>query len=416
MKLSLFIARRIASGSKGTFSTTIHRIAIASIGLGLAVLILAFMVLLGFKSEIKGKIYSFSGHLIINKYTLSTSFEETSITLSDALLDTLDAYPLTLRYQPYAMKAGLIRSYQDKGSEKPKERAEIQGIIFKGIDQRFDTASFTKHLIAGRFPDLPQKGYSTEVILSKKIATYLRLKVGDPAIIYFVQDPPKYRKLKVVGLYETGLEEVDEKIMIGDIGLVRKINNWPDSLVGGVEVFLKDPSQMERAEYELFTSLDENLYVDKVTDKHVQIFDWLDLLNRNVVILLGIILFVSGTSIISILLILIMERTQMVGLMKALGAPDRLIQSVFVWSGMRLLAYGCLLGNALGLSLGLVQKYLQVIPLDAVTYYMDFVPIELDIGIIFLLNLGVMTLIGLTLYIPVSVVSRVRPVQAIKFD
>ncbi|MEQ9466420.1 MAG: ABC transporter permease [Ekhidna sp.] len=405
MNLPFFISRRISGKSAGSFSSIINRIAVVSIGLGLAVLILAFMVLYGFKKEIKDKIYSFSGHLIISKYTLSTSFEETSITVDDSLIQELNSYPLTERVQPYAMKAGLLKTEE-----------EVQGVIVKGVDESFDTLGFHKHMVAGRFPNLQKDDYSTEVALSKRVSNYLELQVGDEVLIYFVQNPPRFRRLQVTGIYETGLEEFDEKIIIGDLDLVRRINNWPDTLAGGIEVFLTDTDQMEKAWNDLFNSLDIDLYVDQVTDRYVQIFDWLNLLNRNVVILLTIILFVSGTSIISILLILIMERTQMIGVLKSLGAQNKLIRRVFVLNGLQLIIRGLFWGNVIGLSLGFIQYYFKIIPLDAANYYMTHVPIEIDVLTIVGLNLLVLTLIGLTLLIPVAIISRVRPVRAIRFD
>ena len=416
VNLSFFISNRISVESKGSFSSTISRIAIISIALGLAVLIIAFMVLYGFKREIKRKIYSFSGHLIINKYTLSTSYEETSIVLDDSLIRTLEDYPLTERFQPYAMKAGLVRRLSKDAGQTSGAKEEIQGVIFKGVDHQFDTSYFKRHLVEGRFPDFSTDGYSTEAAFSRKVANYLRLNTGDEVMIYFVQDPPRYRKLNVVGIYETGLEEFDEKIVFGDLDLIRRINNWPDSLAGGIELFIKDISQLERAENELWNTLDVSLYVDKVTDRYIQIFDWLNLLNRNVMILLTIILFVAGTSIISILLILIMERTQMIGLLRVLGGEVKLIRSVFIWNGLRLIIKGLLWGNVIGTSLGLIQFYFELIPLDEATYYMDHAPIEIDIPIILGLNLLILLLVGLTLFIPASIISRVSPVKAVRFD
>ena len=416
VNLSFFISNRISVESKGSFSSTISRIAIISIALGLAVLIIAFMVLYGFKREIKRKIYSFSGHLIINKYTLSTSYEETSIVLDDSLIRTLEDYPLTERFQPYAMKAGLVRRLSKDAGQTSGAKEEIQGVIFKGVDHQFDTSYFKRHLVEGRFPDFSMDGYSTEAAFSRKVANYLRLNTGDEVMIYFVQDPPRYRKLNVVGIYETGLEEFDEKIVFGDLDLIRRINNWPDSLAGGIELFIKDIDQLERAENELWNTLDVSLYVDKVTDRYIQIFDWLNLLNRNVMILLTIILFVAGTSIISILLILIMERTQMIGLLRVLGGEVKLIRSVFIWNGLRLIIKGLLWGNVIGIALGLIQFYFELIPLDEATYYMDHVPIEIDIPIILGLNLLILLLVGLTLFIPASIISRVSPVKAVRFD
>ncbi len=405
MNFPHFIAKRISHQTAGSFSTTISRIAVITISLGLVVLLLAFMILYGFKGEIKDKIYSFSGHLIINKYTLSTSFEETSIVVDDSLINIVSEYPLTERYQPYAMKAGLLKTDE-----------EVQGVIIKGVDSLFDKTGFSKHIIAGKFPDLDAETYSTEVTLSSKIANYLKLNVGDEVLVYFVQNPPRFRRLQVTGIYETGLEEFDEKLIIGDLDLVRRINNWPDSVAGGLEVFISDTDQLADAEEDLFNTVGIDLDVDKVSDRFVQIFDWLNLLNRNVVILFTIILFVCGTSIISIMLILIMERTQMIGILKALGSNDQLIRRVFFWNGFRLLGRGLLWGNLIGLTLGFVQYYFKIIPLDAANYYMSHVPIIFDWLTIVLINLLVLALIGLTLLIPITIVSRVQPVKAIRFD
>ena len=363
------------------------------------------MVLYGFKKEIREKIYSFSGHLIVTKYTMSTSFEDASITVTDSLLNELKKYPLTKNVQPYAMKAGLL-----------KTKEEVQGVILKGVDENFDTLGFSKHLLKGRFPDFSEEAYSTEVALSKRISNYLELDVSDEVLIYFVQNPPRFRRLQVTGIYETGLEEFDEKIILGDLDLVRRMNNWPDTLAGGIEVFIKDTDLLDKAKNDLWNMLDVDLYVDKVTDKYIQIFEWLNLLNRNVVVLLTIILLVSGTSIISILLILIMERTQMIGVLKSLGATNAFIRRVFVFNGIQLIVRGLIWGNLIGLSLGAAQYYFKIIPLDATSYYMDHVPIQIDIQTVLGLNLLILILIGFTLLIPVTIISRVNPVKAIRFD
>ncbi len=417
MNLPFFISKRISKESVGSFSSIINRIAVISISFGLTILIISFIVLFGFKKEIENKIYSFSGHLIVTKYTLSSSFEASPIVVNDSLIQKINANPLIKSVQPYIMKAGLLQA-QKKSKNKLGylERGEIQGIIFKGIDEKFDIQGFKKHLLKGKFPNLSTKPYSTEIILSKKIANYLKLEVGDETIIYFVQNPPRYRKLQITGIYETGLEEFDEKIILGDIDLVRRINNWADTLAGGIEVFIADTDKLEQAEMELFHELDVDLYVDKVTDRYIQIFDWLNLLNRNVVILLVIILFTSGTSIISILLILIMERTQMIGILKSLGAQNRLIRRVFIFNGIKLIVNGLFWGNLIGLGLGFIQFYFRIIPLDSANYYMKYVPIEFDWLTIASLNALVLLLIGLTLLIPVAIISRVKPVRAIRFD
>lgn len=405
MNLPLFISRRISKESTGSFSSIINRIAIISIALGLAVLILAFMVLYGFQSEIKNKIFSLSGHLIVSKYTLDTSYEESAIVVNDSILSLIMANQRVSQIQPYVMKAGLLKTAE-----------EVQGVIIKGVDETFDTLAFNKNMIRGSFPDFSGEKYSTEVAISQRVSNYLALDTGSSVIIYFIQNPPRYRKLKIVGVYETGLEEFDEKIIIGDMNMIRRINNWPDTLVGGLEVFIKDTNELEEAESELFYDLPGDLYVDKVSDKYIQIFDWLNLLNRNVLVLIVIILFVSCTSIISILLILIMERTQMIGLMKAIGANDGLIRRSFVWNGILLISKGLLFGNIVGVGIGLIQYWFKVIPLDATNYYMSHVPIQIDIPTIMGLNVLVLLVISLTLIIPVQVISKVQPVKAIRFD
>ncbi len=405
MNLPFFISKRISQEASGSFSNIINRVAVVSIGLGLAVLIIAFMVLFGFKKEIKDKIYSFSGHLIVSKYTLSTSFEESTIVINDSLIRTLKNYPLTERVQPYAMKAALLKTDE-----------EVQGVIIKGVDESFDTLGFSKHMMEGRFPNVYSEKYSTEVALSKRVSNYLELGVNDEVLVYFVQNPPRFRRLKVTGIYETGLEEFDEKIIIGDLDLLRRMNNWPDSIAGGIEVFISDTDKLKQAESELYNTLSIDLYVDKVTDRYLQIFEWLNMLNRNVVILLAIILFVSGTSIISILLILIMERTQMIGILKSVGASNQMIRRVFVFNGLQLIIKGLLWGNAIGITIGLIQKYFKLIPLDEANYYMSHVPIVIDTSTILALNLLILIIIGLTLLIPVAIISRVQPVKAIRFD
>ncbi|WP_436515889.1 ABC transporter permease [Ekhidna sp. To15] len=405
MNLPFFISKRISKEASGSFSNIINRVAVVSIGLGLAVLIIAFMVLFGFKKEIKDKIYSFSGHLIVSKYTLSTSFEESTISIDDSLLLTLKSYPLTERVQPYAMKAALLKTDE-----------EVQGVIIKGVDESFDTLGFKKHMVEGRFPNVYSDKYSTEVALSRRVSNYLELDVDDEVLVYFVQSPPRFRRLQVTGIYETGLEEFDEKIIIGDLDLLRRMNNWPDSIAGGIEVFISDTDKLDQAETELYNMLSIDLYVDKVTDRYLQIFEWLNMLNRNVVILLTIIIFVSGTSIISILLILIMERTQMIGILKAVGASNQMIRRVFVLNGLQLIVKGLLWGNFIGLSIGMIQKYLKLIPLDEANYYMSHVPIVIDTPTILGLNFLILILIGLTMLIPVAIISRVQPVKAIRFD
>ncbi|XOV93939.1 MAG: ABC transporter permease [Bacteroidota bacterium] len=405
MNLPYFISGRIAKNEQGSFSSTIARIAIISIAVALSSLILAFLILGGYQNVITSKIYSFSGHVIINKYTLSNSVEETSIVVSDSLLETVKSMEGVNYVQAYAFKYGLL-STED----------EVQGVLVKGIDENFDRADFEQHMIRGKFPEFPDDNYGTQVAISEKISTILKLDVGDEVTIFFVQKPLRFRKLQITGIYETGLEEIDENIILGDIKLVRRINNWDDDQVGGLEVYLDNPDDQAIAEETLFNKVDFDMYVQKVSDKYIQIFEWLRMLNRNVLILLVIVLFVACFNMVSILLILILERTQMIGIFKTLGASNALIRRIFLFNGLNLIVKGLLWGNMIGLSFCFAQYYFKLIPLDASNYYVSYVPISLDFGIVLFLNIMAVIVVGITLFIPLSIISRIQPVKAIRFD
>ncbi|MEQ9425009.1 MAG: ABC transporter permease [Cyclobacteriaceae bacterium] len=404
MNLPYFISSRIRHEEQGSFSSIISKIAIASIALGLAAMIISFLILRGFENVIKEKIYDFSGHLQVTKYTLTEALEEQPISLNSNFYQKYDELGYIKHVQEFAHKPGLFKT--DK---------EVQGVVIKGVSESFDLDAFKDNIIEGSFIEFSDSTYSNDILISRRISRKLQIALNDEVITYFVQDPPRFRKLKVVGIYDSGLEEFDNKMVIGDLDMIRRLNNWPDSLAGGLEVFINDPNQMDQAEIELFGTIDYDLYVDKVSDKYVQIFDWLVLINQNVVIFLVLVLFISSFNMVSILLILIMERTQMIGIFKALGARDSLLRRIFTLNGIYLVLKGMVLGNLIGIGLGFLQYQFHLIPLDPVNYYMSYVPIHWDFQVIFLLNLLTFILVNLTLLIPTIIVSRIVPVKAIRF-
>ncbi|MCP4457977.1 MAG: ABC transporter permease [Cytophagales bacterium] len=405
MNLPLFISRRIAKNESGSFSSTIHRIAVVSISISLMALIVAYMVLYGFQGAIRDKVFNLSGHLTVNKYALSNSFEETSILASDSLMHVLTSHENIRHVQRFVLKAGLLKTDE-----------EVQGIILKGVGSDFDTANFSTQMIDGVFPDFEGEKYSTDVAISDKIANLLRLQVNEKVTIFFAQQPPRYRRLTVTGIYSTGMEEFDDRFIFGDIDMIRRINDWSDQQAGGIEVFLEDESQIEAMEGELFNTLDIDLNVISSYRQYPQIFEWLKLLDRNVLVLLALIVFVASFGMISMVLILIMERTRMVGMMKALGSADQMIRKVFLYSGLQLIAKGLIIGNVLGLMICWLQYEFQLIPLDAANYYMHFVPVIFDWPTIIGLNVMIVVMVGLTLFIPIRVVSSIEPIKAIRFD
>lgn len=405
MNLSYFISKRISGKETNSFSGTIHKIAIASIGFGLAIMIISFLILKGFQHNIQEKIISFGGHLQVTKFTLSQSYEEDPISKNLALFQDYSKHKYIDHIQEYANKAGLLKANE-----------EVEGIVLKGVSSTFDLTNFEQNIIEGDFPDLDGESTTNEIMVSQNIANKLNLILGDDALIYFIQNPPRVRKLQISGIYETGMEDFDEKIILGDIRLVQRINNWPDSLVGGFEIFLQDFDQADYYQSQLEDEVGYELYIEKISDKYVEIFDWLLLLNRNVVIFLSLTLFVACFNMVSILLILIMERTQMIGVFKALGATNKIIRRIFVYNGIQLIVKGLLLGNFIGIAFGVLQSRFQFFTLDPKNYYMEFVPIEWNWSIIILLNMLTFITISFVLIIPTMIISRISPMKSIRFD
>lgn len=405
MNLSYFISSRINTANQSSFSAIIHKIAIASIALGLAVMIVSFLILKGFQQNITDKVVSFGGHLQITRYTFGNMYAENPISNKMDFYTHPEKYPLLSHVQQFAYKPGLLKT-QD----------EVLGVMLKGVGQEYDRQRFSANMLEGEFPQHQDTAVSSQVVVSQKIADQLRLKVGDDVIMYFVQNPPRFRRLSVSGIYSTGMEDFDESLILGDIKLVRQLNNWSDTLAGGMEIYLKDFDKMDQAQEQLYELTNYSYYVEKITDRSIQIFEWLNLLNRNVVIFLALILFVASFNMVSILLILIMERTPMIGTLMALGATNGQLRRIFITNGMLMVLKGIVLGNIIALGFGFLQQQFKLIPLDKENYYMDTVPILWDWPMIIGLNILIFVLVMLILLIPSTIISRIQPIKAIKFD
>ncbi|MBD3630930.1 FtsX-like permease family protein [Cyclobacterium sp.] len=406
MNLSYFIAKRISFKKTGGFTGTIHRIAVASIALGLSIMIISFLILGGFQEVISNKVFSFTGHYQVNRYVMSQPLDESPSSKESNFYTNYSNLDKIRHVQVYANKPGLI-----KGEE------EVEGVMMKGVGPGFDSLSFKSSLVKGRFIHFNENGSAAnEIIISTKIARKMLLDVGDRVTMYFVQDPPRFRRMEVVGIYETFLEDFDDKIVLGDIQVIRVLNDWDKSQVGGFEVFLNDPQDIDSYEEALYNFLDYDLRLVKVTDKFIQIFDWLELLNNNVYVFLALILFVAAFNMVSILFILIMERTPMIGLLKALGAKNRQIRNIFIWNGVRIIGRGMILGNIIGLGFGWIQEYTQLIKLNPENYYMSFVPVFWNWPIIIGLNILILLITTAVLFIPAMITSNVNPIKSIKFD
>ena len=412
MNLSYFVSKRISRGEKSGFSSTIHSIAIASIGLGLGAAIVSFLIMNGFQETVKNRIYSFNGHLLITKFSMDNSVEEVPFDINFDVFNKRNELDFVDHMQEYAHKAGLI-----------KTKDEVLGVVLKGVGKSFDSTAFKTNMVAGNFIHFPDSGYSNDIVLSKIIANKLRVQIGDAVTIHFFQTPPRFRRLTVTGIYETNLSEYfDGKIVIGDIRLIQRLNDWADSVAGGIEVFLRDGVPVDEAQTRLEALLEQDMKknfdkdAETIGEKYFQVFEWLNLLDRQVGILLVIILFVICVNMISIILILVMERTQMIGMLKALGASNRLIRSIFIYNGISLIFKGLILGNLLGIGFCFLQDTFKIIKLNPEDYYMQFVPVSWHWDVVLMLNLLTFLVVTIVLLVPTAIVSRVTPIKAIRFD
>ncbi|MDO6389160.1 ABC transporter permease [Pontibacter sp. BT731] len=404
MNVSKFISDKISEVQAGSFTTSVTKIAIISIAAGIAIMIVSFAILEGFRDEIRNKIFSFGAHLQISKYDTNNSFEGAPISTATGINSTEEIAGIK-HIQGFARKTAIIKT-QD----------EVLGVVMKGVGRDYDLSAMRDNLDEGGVVTFSDTASSKDVMLSRKIANKLRLKVGDEAIFYFIQNPPRARKLRVAGVFNTGLEEFDEVFVIGDLQLIRELNNWPDTLVGGVEILLKDFDQIDVVADQVFDQMNYDLQLEKITDRHAQLFDWLQLLRKNVVIFLVLIIFVATFNMVSTVFIMIIERISMIGVLKAIGATDAQIRKIFYFRGLSLTLKGMLWGNVIGLGFCAIQYYFQLIPLDPENYYMDTVPISWNFGIIIALNVITLMMTMLAILIPAAMVARIKPVRAIKFD
>ncbi len=395
-----------------TFSRPINRIVIAGIALSIAVMILAFAILTGFKQEIRNKIAGFSGHIQVLNFDSNYSFETTPISSRQKFTDKLNNYKGFENIHVFATKAGIIKTEEN-----------IQGVVLKGVGTDYDWSFFMKNLVEGSVLSLSDSSISNGVVISKKISGLLSLGVGDAFAMYFVQEPPRMRRFTVEGIYETSVEAMDKVYILGDIRHIRRLNGWGEDQVSGFEIFIDNFKDIDLMTFIVrdaigykFEEDQEKLKVTNLRIKYPQILDWLNFQDTNVIVIVVLMLLVAAFTMISGLLILILEKTNMIGILKALGSGNRLIQKIFINQAAYIIATGLLWGNLIGYGIAVIQKKFELISLDPSSYYLTTVPVNIDILHIILLNLGTILIILLMLLIPSRLVASISPVKAIKFD
>ena len=411
MNYELFIARRIIASKqyRKSVSSPIISISILAIAIGIIVMLFSVATGVGLQRKIKEKISGFNGDIQISHYDANNSrVTVTPVSKDQDFYPDFREVPNVRKVQVFATKAGIIRTPD-----------EFEGIVLKGVGSDYDWSFFDEYLKSGHLPDFTGE-LSEEVLVSQKTANRLRLQTGDSFHMFFVKDDPNKapnsRKFIVAGIFDSGFEEFDETFIIGDIRHVQRINRWEEDQVGGFEVFIHDFDKLRTTGAEVYQAIDPTLNALTTAEKYPAIFEWLSLFDTNIVVIIGVMILIAGINMITALLVLILERTQMIGVLKALGSQNWSIRKVFLYNASYLIGKGLFFGNLIGLGLLLAQKYFGIIRLNPETYYVNEAPVHLSVGTLFLINAGTLLLCLLMLLVPSYIVSKISPVKAIKFD
>ena len=411
MNYEYFIAKRIIGSKayKSSISAPIIKIGIAAIAIGIVVMMVAIATGIGLQQKIRDKVVAFNGHVIITKYDSNNSQESVaSISTKQDFYPQFTSVDGIKHIQAVATKFGVIRTETD-----------FEGLVLKGVGGDYDWSYFKEFLVEGRVPDYTQKR-NEDVLMSQYIANRLGFKVGDTFQMFFKKDDPE--KLPniitytIVGIYNSGFQELDATYVIGDIRHIQRINRWEDDQVGNFEVFIDDYGDLEEKGIEVFKAIPSELDAQTVTQSYYSIFEWIKIFDKNIYGIIGIMILVAGINMITALLVLILERTQMIGILKALGSNNWSIRKLFLYNAGYLILLGLFWGNLLGLGLLFAQEQFKLFPLDPSVYYVTEAPVYINFGYILALNIGTLVLCLLMLLVPSYIITKISPVKAIRFE
>jgi lipoprotein-releasing system permease protein len=411
VNLEFFLARRIISSKdyKSSVSAPIIKIAITAIILGMVVMLVSIATGVGLQKKIKEKVSAFNGDIIITNFDTNFS-NDSQIPISKEQ----DFYPKFTsvegikHIQVTALKGGVIRTATD-----------FEGVVVKGVGDDYNWEFFEDFLVKGKLPNY-SGSINDELLISEYLANRLQLTIGDKAPTFFLNADegkrPRNIGFTIVGIYNSGFLEFDEQFIIADIKQIQRLNKWDDNQIGGFEVFVEDFDTIRETGNKVYDEIGSTLDTQTIRDKYSSIFEWLDLFDFNIVLIIGIMILVASINMITALLVLILERTQMIGVLKALGSSDWSVRKVFLYNAIYLIGVGLFWGNVIGLGILLIQKKFKLFPLDPSTYYVTEAPVYFDVGHILLLNLGTFLLCLLFLVVPSYLISKVSPVKAIRFE
>lgn len=415
MNFPLFIARRLYSerGENNKVSKPALYIATTGVALGLAVMIISVCVILGFKHNIRDKVTGLGAHATVANFVSLHGSEQRPIDYSDSIRNVLKKTPGLKSMQSFAMTQGILKTDSD-----------FMGVAYKGIAADYDTAFIHSCMTEGSIPGFSDKSSGNKILISKNIATKLRLKTGDRVFSYFINNGDiRVRRYTVAGIYQTNMTKFDESLCFCDLYSAVKLNGWSQGQVSGVELQLHDIANVPIAARYLVKNVNrqgekygETYSSETVYEMYPQIFSWLDLLDLNVWIILGLMICVSGITIISGLLIIILERTRMIGTLKAMGCRNRSVRNIFIWFAALVIGRGLILGDIIALGLVALQKHTKFVSLDASVYYVDYVPVEINAPLILLINAATLAICLLVFIGPSYIVSHINPVKTIKYE
>lgn len=411
MNLEYFIAKRLITAKhfKSSISAPIIKIAISAIAIGMIMMIVSVATGIGLQQKIREKVSAFNGHVIISNYDNNQS-EVTLVPISQKqdFYPKFNSVPEVTHIQAIASKAGIIRT-----------ETAFEGIILKGVGTDYQWNNIKEYIVTGKLPDF-SKGLNQEVVISQFLANRLSLKVGDSFNTFFMKENqnqlPNSRRFKITGIFDSGFQEFDATYIIGDIRHIQRMNKWKHDEVGAFEVFVNDFNNIEAIGEKVYEQTTSTQDTRTIVEKYSYIFEWLKLFDFNIVIILAVMILVATINMVVALLVLILERTQMIGILKALGASNWSVRKIFLYNAFYLIVRGLFWGNLIGISLLLLQQYFGIIKLNPENYYVNQAPVYLNWGYVVLLNLLTITVCFLVLLIPSYIITKISPVKAIRFD
>jgi len=409
LNFELFIAKRIIAGKehKNSISSPIIKIAILAIALGMVIMMISVATSVGLQQKIRDKMSGFKGHIQITSY--DNNFSDVSVIPIDK---NQDFYPKfsnidgIKNVQVFASKTGLIRT-----------KSDFEGVVFKGISTDYNWDFFKEYIIEGRLPNYNQER-NKEILLSKKMVSALQLKLNQTILVSFLKSDnklPSSRKYKIVGIYNTGFLEFDKNMMIGDIREIQRLNGWSKDQVGGFEVLLDNFDELQEKSNEIYSSIGSQLDANSIVQSYPALFEWLSLFDNNTWFIMAIMIIVASINMITALLVLILERAQMVGVLKALGSANWQIRKIFIYNAAYLILKGLFWGNIIGLLIIGLQSYFGILKLDPESYYVSTLPVSLNVFPLILLNLGTLFFCFLMMIVPSLIVTKIHPSKTIRF-